>query len=108
MAAHYSRHAARAGGPCTAPRARDRVRSAPIRSAFQDEQLQLSTLLHAAPEGIPYVSHDGAILFANDRACLLFGYPRTKLIGLPNEAIRLEAIRRILPLDALPEAILKA
>lgn len=51
------------------------------------------SLLDAAPDAIVIASHDGAIEFVNEQAELLFGYPRTELVGQRVEVLIPERYR---------------
>src|SRR5690606_17612064 len=54
---------------------------APIRRALFGEQLRLSALLNAVPEGVLEVDARGVITFANPQLCDLFGYLPHELVG---------------------------
>lgn len=60
---------------------------APIRRALFGEQLRLSALLNAVPEGVLEVDARGVITFANPQLCDLFGYLPHELVGQPVELL---------------------
>lgn len=57
------------------------------RTRVQEPGAMLVNVLNASPDGIFQVSQTGAIVFANDAACELFGYERASLLGQPVELL---------------------
>lgn len=59
-----------------------------------DEHTLFAALSEAAPDGVVIVDADGVIVYANDQAEALFGYPADELLGQPIELLVPERVGR--------------
>ncbi len=68
-----------------------------VESAKQRERVEFLSLMdgviEALPDALIVVGLDGNIVFFNHRAELMFGYPRTQMIGRPVETLLPERCR---------------
>lgn len=59
-----------------------------------DEHTLFAALSEAAPDGVVIVDADGLVVYANDQAEALFGYPADKLVGQPIELLVPDRVQR--------------
>ncbi len=60
-------------------------------------ELDFHALVEAAPDAILLVNGDGIIVYGNEQAIALFGYPRAELIGVSVDALVPASLRGVHP-----------
>src|SRR5207244_2849181 len=63
------------------------------RASLRRAETRFRQVIEAAPNGMVMVARDGAIILANARVELLFGYSREEMLGQPVEILLPERFR---------------